>query len=354
MRTRPLFVQVIISVVVTCSSALLCYAASDLIGYRVTALVLLMTVSLLAMVFSTVPVLLAAALSAVVWNFFFIPPVFTFHIGSAEDLLMFALYFVVALVNAVLTMRIRRAEQLARDKEEKARSVALYNTLLNSLSHELRTPIAAIVGSVDTMQDESTKLDAAQRAELLKTIDEASMRLDRQVENLLNMGRLESGTLRPKPDWCDVNELIGDVVHELRPDAVHRFQFRPDPSLPLFKLDGGLLEQVLHNLVHNALAYTPSGSTITVQAAHAHDRCIITVSDNGPGFPEGERAKAFDKFYRLPNSARGGSGLGLSIVKGFVEAMGGTVMLEANTPRGARFTIGLPAETSFLSNLKHE
>lgn len=354
MRTRPLSVQFLISALVTCCSALLCYAASDLTGYRVTALVLLMTVSLQAMVFSTAPVLLAAALSAVVWNFFFIPPVFTFHIGSAEDLLMFALYFVVALVNAVLTMRIRRAEQLARDKDEKARSIALYNTLLNSLSHELRTPIAAIVGSVDTMQSQGPKLDAAQRTELLNTIDEASMRLDRQVENLLNMGRLESGTLQPEPDWCDVNELIGNVVNELRPGAGHSVVFRPDGALPLFRSDGGLLEQVLHNLVHNALTYTPTGSTITVAATHVHDRCVITVSDDGPGFPEGERERAFDKFYRLPNSARGGSGLGLSIVKGFVEAMGGSVTLEANAPRGARFTIALPAETSFLSNLKHD
>lgn len=354
MRTRPLPVQIVISVLVTCAAALLCYAASDLIGYRVTALVLLMTVSLLAMVFSAVPVLLAAGLSAVIWNFFFIPPVFTFHIGSAEDLLMFALYFVVALVNAVLTMRIRHAEQRARDKEEKERSITLYNTLLNSLSHELRTPIAAIVGSVDTMKEQHDRLSGEQRAELLSTIDEAGMRLDRQVENLLNMGRLESGTLRPKPDWCDVNELIGDLVRDMRPDGDRAVQFHPDPALPLFKLDGGLLEQVLHNLLHNALLYTAPGTPIAVAAAVTANGCSIVIADQGPGFTESERTKAFDKFYRLPNTARGGSGLGLSIVKGFVEAMGGTVALDANVPHGSRFTMHLPAETSFLSNLKND
>lgn len=353
-RSLPLWSQFVIGCGLVCVAALTCFIAQDMIGHRVVALVLLMTVSVLAMLLSTWPVLIAAALSALIWNFFFIPPVFTFHIGSAEDVLMFLLYFVIALVNAVLTLRIRHNERQVRDKEEQVRSLALYNTLLNSLSHELRTPIAAIVGSVDTMQEHDTKLDASQRAELLSTIDEASMRLDRQVENLLNMGRLESGMLRPKADWCDVNETIGGVLNELKADKDHVLHFVPDASLPLFKLDGGLLEQVLQNLLHNALAYTPAGSIILVEATHANGHCTIKVSDNGPGFPESERQRVFDKFYRLPRTVRSGSGLGLSIVKGFVEAMGGTVVLGANTPQGARFTIDLPAETSFLSNLKHD
>jgi two-component system sensor histidine kinase KdpD len=346
--------QYVICCAVVFVVALFCGLAEGLIGHDASALILLMAVSLLAMVFSTGPVLLSATLSALVWNFFFIPPVHTFHINSTHDVLMFLLYFVIALVNAVLTLRIRYGERQLRVKEEQQRSIALYGTLFNSLSHELRTPIAAIVGSVDTLQQHDVKLTVEQRSDLLGTIDEAGARLDRQVENLLNMGRLESGMLRPRADWCDVNEVIVGVLREVKWEDDHTLLFVPDGGLPLFKLDGGLLQQLLHNLIHNAVAYTPAGATIIVAVTHTAGGCRITVADNGPGFPEFERSRAFDKFYRLPRTARGGSGLGLSIVKGFVEAMGGTVTLEANAPRGAHFTIDLPAETSFLSNLKHE
>lgn len=351
-RTLSLPAQLSICVATVGVAALACAFLPGVVGYRTVALLLLLAVSILAMLFDTAPVLTASVLSALVWNFFFIPPVFTFHIGSTEDVLMFLLYFVVALVNAVLNLRIRKADRRERDREQQERSLALYTTLFNSLSHELRTPIAAIVGSVDTLQ-QNAQLDNTQRAELLGTIEDAGTRLERQVKNLLNMQRLESAMLLPKPDWCDVNETIGDVLHRSNVSG-HAVLFAPDPALPLFKLDGGLLEQVLHNLLHNALVYTPNGCTITIIATHADGRCRITVSDDGPGIPEGEWGRVFDKFHRLPNTARGGSGLGLSIVKGFVEAMGGTVRLEANTPRGARFAIDLPAETSFLNNLKHD
>ncbi|NTW32317.1 MAG: DUF4118 domain-containing protein, partial [Bacteroidetes bacterium] len=112
-----------------------CFFTADFIGYKVVALLLLVVVSLLAMVFDILPVLLAALLSALIWNFFFIPPLFTFHIADTEDALMFLMYFVIALVNAVLTFKIREAEKKARDKEEKENTIKLYNTLLNSLSH---------------------------------------------------------------------------------------------------------------------------------------------------------------------------------------------------------------------------
>ena len=130
-----------------------CFLFVDLVGYRVVALVLLVTVSLLAMLFEISPVLIAAVLSALIWNFFFIPPIFTFHVDHAEDLLMFLMYFLVAMVNAVLTFKIREAETIARDKEEKENALRHYNVLLNSLSHELRTPIATIIGAVDTLKE---------------------------------------------------------------------------------------------------------------------------------------------------------------------------------------------------------
>src|SRR6185312_5307757 len=123
----------------------ICYAFSHLIGYKVVAYILLITVSLLAMLFDILPVMFAALLSALIWDFFFIPPYFTLQVNSAEDMFLLLMYFVIAMVNAALTYKIRTIEKNAILKEEKENTVKLYNTLLNSLSHELRTPIATII-----------------------------------------------------------------------------------------------------------------------------------------------------------------------------------------------------------------
>jgi two-component system, OmpR family, sensor histidine kinase KdpD len=347
--------QYIISLLLIALISFACFSATGLIGYRVVALLLLVAVSLLAMLFDILPVLLAALLSAFIWNFFFIPPVYTFHIADTEDALMFLMYFLVALVNIVLTSRIREAEKKARDKEEKEKTINLYNTLLNSLSHELRTPISTIIGAVDTLKENKEILSAGNQAELLSEIDIASTRLNRQVNNLLNMSRLEAGTLQLKLDWCDTGELIYSVIQKLREaNNQHSIEFEADETLPLFKLDSGLLEQILQNILHNAILYTPDGSKIMIKALLNNNHCVISIADNGKGFPENEIQFVFDKFYRLPHSKTGGTGLGLSIAKGFTEAQNGTLTLENLKTGGAKFTITIPAETSYLKNLKNE
>lgn len=191
-----------------------CYVFTQYIGYKIVALILLMTVSVVAMLFDILPVLVAAILSALIWNFFFIPPTFTFHINDTEDVLMFFLYFFIALINAVLTFNIRVAENKARDKEEKENTIKLYNTSLNSLSHELKTPIATIIGNVDILKDNNIKLTATHQKDLLNEIDIASVRLNKQVENLLNMSRLETGMLQLNLDWCDMEELVNATIHK--------------------------------------------------------------------------------------------------------------------------------------------
>lgn len=332
-----------------------CFFFAELIGYKVVALILLVTVSVLAMLFDIWPVLIAAILSAVTWNFFFIPPLYTFHIDNAEDVLMFLLYFVIALVNAVLTFNIREAESKVRDKEEKENSIKLYNTLLNSLSHEIRTPLSAIIGSVDMLKEDSNNLSAKNKEDLLNQIDIASMRLNKQVENLLNMSRLETGMLQLNKDWCDVNELVFSVIRKFEATAHnHKILFEPDDNLPLFKLDRGLMEQVLNNLIQNGIQYTPEYSTIGIHVSHQSDSCIIAIIDNGKGFPENELAFVFEKFYRLPHAKTGGTGLGLSIAKGFTEAHNGRLLLENVPEGGAKFTLVIPAETTFINHLKNE
>ncbi len=346
--------QYLISVAFVTVIAASCYFNASLISYKIVALVLLMTVSLLAMILDILPVLLAAVLSALVWNFFFIPPLFTFHIDNAEDLLMFLLYFFIAMVNTVLSFKIRKEERKARDKEEKEKAIKLYNTLLNSLSHELRTPIATIIGAVDTLKENKEQLTAANQQELLNQIDIAGTRLNREVENLLNMSRLETGMLQPNLDWCDTNELVNSVIQQLSPSCSQTIRFKQDEQLPLFKYDRGLMEQVLLNLLHNAINYTPPDATIRVEVAEQSGYCIIRISDNGKGIPESEIQYIFDKFYRLPHTKTGGSGLGLSIVKGFTEAHGGNVTVENNLKGGLTFTVAIPSETSYPYNLKNE
>ena len=332
-----------------------CYAFSSIMGYRVTGFILLLAVSLLATLFDILPVLFAAALGALVWDFFFIPPYFTFHIASTEDIILLLMYFVVALINAVLTYKIRQVEKIARDKEEREHTVKLYNTLLNSLSHELRTPIATIIGATDNLQANNAGLTAQNRHDLVTEIANAAFRLNQQVENLLNMSRLESGFIQPKLDWCDINELVYDVVNRIEEnDISQKIHISINPDLPLFKTDKGMLEQVLYNLLNNATQYSPDNSDISVYASCHADMLELVVEDKGKGFPADEIDHVFEKFYRLKHTRTGGTGLGLSIVKGFTEALNGSVSLENISTGGARFTVAIKAETNYLKNLKNE
>lgn len=350
-RKKPLRIQYAGSITFTLLVSGLCYLLSDVMGYRVVALLLLVTVSLTAMLFGIMPVLVAAILSALVWNFFFIPPRFTFSIRSAEDVLMFLMYFVVALVNAVLTAKIRQAEKEARRKEERENTLKLYNTLFSSLSHELKTPISTIIGATDNLQSMSDKLTELNKHELLSEISKAALQLNRQVSNLLSMSRLESGFIQPRNDWFDAGELVYDVVGQLKDEAKGKpVHVSLKENLPLFRLDYGLVSQVLYNVLHNALIYIPRYAVVSVRVTCRENRLVLIIEDTGYGFPEEEIDKVFEKFYRLKNSAPGGTGLGLSIVKGFVEAMKGSMRLENMKEGGAVFTIEIPSELSYVNH----
>ena len=343
------FSQYVISIFLILITAVVCFFSPGLIDYRVVALILMLVLSLLAMLFDIFPVLMAAILSAIIWDYLFIPPTFTFHIGTPEDALLFLMYFVIALINIVMTSRIRIFEKKARDKGEREKTIKLYNTLLNSLSHELRTPISTIIGAVDTIKENENRLSEENKIELFNEIEIAGFRLNRQVENLLNMSRLEAGALKPKLDWCDVNELIHFVIKNNKDNANHHtINFEPDEKLPLFKIDRGLVEQTLSNILHNALQYTPQKSIINIDAVQKGEACKFTISDNGKGMPETELDSVFDKFFRLPPTETGGTGLGLSIAKGFTEAQNGTIKLENLKSGGAKFTIEIPADVSSL------
>ncbi len=343
----------------------LCLITRDVLDYKVVGYLLLVVVSLLAIFLEILPVLLAAVLSALVLDFLFIKPYYTFHISKPEDALMLLMFFVIVLINAVLTYKIRRVEQIAQAKEVRWNTMKLYNTLLDSLSHELRTPISTIMGAVGTLQD-NRDLSDENRVKLLSEMEKASLRLNHQVENLLNMSRLESGFVEPKLDWIDVGECVYNVIDSLGEELMHhKIVVKKEDYLPLFKFDYGLIEQIVYNLVYNAAQYTPKGASIEITIEYKPEvdfefheanpfTCIITIADDGSGFPEDELDKVFDKFYRLKHSKTGGTGLGLSIVKGFVESQNGKVTLQNKEDGGAVFKLSFPAPVMQTKNIGDE
>lgn len=347
--------QHVYSVAIIVLVSAVCFVFFQNTGYHSVALILLATVSVIAMFFEITPVILAAILSALIWDYFFIPPRFTFQIGDGEDILMFLMYFIIALLNTVLTIKKRQFEKKAMEKEGEENLVKLYNTLLNSLSRELRTPIAAIKVAADNLQNDEKLLDQQQKTELISKISTASQQLYRHAENLLSSSRLESGTLKLNDDFCDINRLFREVVSEFRDTkSQHVIEMELPESLPFFKMDFGLMKQVLFNLVQNAITYSPPGTQIKLIADCVNNKLLISVEDEGKGFPEDQIENAFDRFYLLNNPGTGGTGLGLSIVKGFVEAHQGKVLLENIKGGGARFTIAIPAITSYINTLEDE
>jgi len=347
------FSQFLICIVVTIFVSIICYSLSNLIGYHSVALLLMATVSILAIFFTLYPVLLAATMSALIWDYFFIPPHFTFHVGSSEDILLLMMYFVIALINGVLTSKIRGMEKLELQKEERHNAIKLYKTLFDSLSHELRTPIATIVGASDNLLQKDSNVSEIDKSKLIDEISIAAFRLNRLIDNLLNMQRLESGMLKVKLDWCEINELINSPVNRLNDElSTHNLQIQIQDDFPIIKLDFGLIEQILFNLLHNEILYTPNDSTIYISANLSNNNLIICISDNGKGFSDDELKLLFTKFYRSAAKTTGGTGLGLSIVKGFVEAHGGNVKVENNIPHGAKFTLEIPVEVLQMEDYK--
>ena len=460
-------------------------AVQGWIGYTAISLFYLMAVVLLGLFVGQGPIFVAATLSALAWNFLFIPPIFTFRIDKFEDGLMFGIFFVIALVTGRLTGRLRAQERDQRQREQRAtalyqltRAVAvarsadevlrnaaaqvqelfgarlaiftvdpappgrlvlhpsatyvanekeqgvaawvfrnrkvagrftdtlpaaegfylpllagencvgamgvkppaevalpvsqrgllesfatqialaldrerlrtteeaarlsresekLHRTLLDGVSHELKTPLTVIAAAVENLPD----------GPLVAEIRMAAQRLQRLVNNLLDMTRLESGMLRLRRDWCDPTDLI-NAAREATADAWRGRDVRTElpAGLPLVRADAGLIQQALANLIHNACVHTPPTATIMLSAGAdetAHE-IWMAVADSGPGLRADQQGQLFDKFFRGDPGRAGGLGLGLSIARGFAEAHGGRVEAGNQPAGGSRFAIFLPLE----------
>lgn len=458
-------------------------------GYLAVGLLYLLAVIVLSLRVGRWPVLVAGVLSALTWNFLFIPPLFTFTITKFEDGMMFATYFVVALVSGQLTARVRaqaRHERLREERatalfhltqalgvartlddaafaalrqadglfnaqtslllgdaedaltphfagsftlSEKERGVAawvwrnrkpagrftdtlpsaegfhlpllrddtahgvlvmrlpedtlltlaqrelaesfaaqlaliverehlraagerekllaesdkLHRALLDGVSHELRTPLAVLSSAAENF----STADSATREHLAGEIRTATRRLNRLVGNLLDQTRLETGTLRPRLDWCDARDLLNAALDGVRESLDgHPLEMAVPDDMPLFRADAALMEQVIANLLLNAALHTPAGTPVFlacgIESARSQPRVFFTVADRGPGLPPAMRERLFQKFQRGDAARAGGLGLGLSIIRGFVVAQGGDVVAGENPGGGAVFSVYLP------------
>ena len=457
-------------------------------GYWAIALLYLLAVVLLAMVLNRWAVLLAATLSALLWNFLFIPPILTFRITHVHDAMMFAMYFVIALVIGHFTNQLRTRESAERRREQRtaalnrllesvtasasladglARAVRevdalfgartaivldgaahpastfppdekelavaawaleraqtagrftdtlpdaaaiyfplqtanhklgvmgvrmegratltlderdlletftsqiavmiqsyrlieeahqarvteeserLHRTLLDSISHELKTPLAVIGAATDGLATQLEDAAVPLGKTFLDEIKAANRRLRRIVDNLLDMTRIETGQLPLNKEWCDVHDLLESAADQLSNEVSReRIILHAPDGLPLVRLDFGLMEQALCSLLVNAAEHSPAAAPIELTAQLDNGVLVLQVSDHGAGLAPGEEKKVFEKFYRGADARPGGTGLGLSIVQGIARAHHGEAIAANNPTGGATFMIRVPAETT--------
>jgi two-component system, OmpR family, sensor histidine kinase KdpD len=259
------------------------------------------------------------------------------------------------LVGAMLdqgAVALERAELATANIENEAlrRSDRLRAALLNSISHDLRTPLATVLGAASTLIDYGKTLKPAVRSDLLVSIYEEAERLNRYVGDLLDMTRLEGGALNPRADLTDVRDVLANAINRVERRLGERPLKRDFPaSLGDVRLDPGLLEQAVVNILENAIAYSPDGLPIEIAVYEDRGNVVISIEDEGPGIPKAEVERIFEKFRRLDEPSdrakadRKGAGLGLSIARGFIEAMGGRIAAASpiHDARGTRMLISL-------------
>ncbi|HRA47768.1 MAG TPA: DUF4118 domain-containing protein [Thermomicrobiales bacterium] len=251
---------------------------------------------------------------------------------------------------AALALERGRAIETAARVTALAESDELKSALLAAVSHDLRTPLAVIKTATSSLMDERVPWSADERSEFLGAIDEETDRLTSMVSNLLDLSRIEGGVLRPDREWYDIDELIEDVAERLRARGQatnHRFRTEIAADLPLVWLDYVEIAQVLVNLGENAIKYAGANQETVISARQEGTDIIFSVADSGPGIAEQQRTHVFDTFYRVPGTSRiPGSGIGLAIVKGIVEAHGGHIGIESNPTGGAIVWFSIPMSRS--------
>jgi two-component system sensor histidine kinase KdpD len=302
------------------------------------ALVYLLAVVLVALRWPRGPVVAASILNVAAFNYFFVPPRGTFHVDDPQYLLTFAMMLGVGLVVSGLTERVRARAKAQAALAIEAETERVRSALLASISHDLRTPLAVITGSASTLAERGERLSAEERAALAQSIYQQARDMSELVTKVLQMTRLESGAIKLERDWDSLAEIAGAVLRRLRDRlSTHLVMLDLPDNLPLVRVDASLIEQVLGNLLENAARHTPPRTLIRLKAQNQGTQLVISVEDFGPGLPEGDLERIFDKFHR-------GAGLGLAICRAIVQLHGGRIWAERLPGVGTAFRFTLPLE----------
>jgi two-component system sensor histidine kinase KdpD len=304
------------------------------------------------------PAAFYSASSVLCFDFFFVPPRFTFSVSDVQYIWTFAVMFATAMTISHLTIRLREEAEVARQGEERsawlmekakkaeleAESERLRSSLLSSVSHDFRTPLTTIVGSAGALLEKDELAKSPKTRELLENIQAEGERLSHLVQNLLETTRLESGAVHLEKEKYPLEEVVGSVLERLKKSIQDRKVKVDIPeNLPLVPIEATLIEQVLTNLLENAVRHTPRQSALEISAGAEGDAVVVTVADHGPGLKTDELERVFDKFYHDPSSP--GAGLGLAICRAVVNAHGGRIWAENRKGGGAVFRFTLPLES---------
>jgi K+-sensing histidine kinase KdpD len=321
----------------------------------------LLTVHSLALVFLTAVVavavrsrlsvaLYAAATCLLSYDLFFTEPRFTLRIGRGADVVAVAAFVVAAIVCSHLGTRLRDQMVALRTANEQTRAAQveseterLRTALLSSVSHDLRSPLASVIGAATSLSAYGDAMPDADRRELLSSIRSEGERLDRYIQNLLDMTRLGSGAVKLHRDWVAVEEVLSSAVGRVcKVFPALQVETRVAADLPLLFVHPALIEQALFNVLENAAKFSPAGAPVLVTARRTDHELLVEISDRGPGIPEQARRRIFERFESAEagDSGRRGSGLGLTIVRGMVGAHGGRVEALPG-PEGSGTTIGV-------------
>jgi K+-sensing histidine kinase KdpD len=288
------------------------------------------------------PAVTAAAASVLAYDFFRVPPYHTLKVEDERHLLTFAMMFGMGLFISHLSTRIRREALQARAAAVRADIEETRSSLLSSVSHDLRTPLATITGAASTLRDQNTNLDAEQRSELIDAICVEAERLERLVRNLLDMTRLQAGVGEVKREWVPLDEIVGSALSRVEAQLSGRKVSAEIPAdLPLVSVDPLLIEQLFVNLLENVARHTPPATAVEIRARACDGGLEADVADHGTGIPLGLEQRIFDKFFRA-TAAANGAGLGLAVCRAIAVAHGGTLEVVGGSG-GALFRLRLPA-----------
>jgi K+-sensing histidine kinase KdpD len=292
------------------------------------------------------PSLFAAFLSVAAGSYLFYSPIYSFHVTDPQDFADLAVFIVVAALTSRLANGVRRQAREIADARLKAQGEALREALLNSVSHDLQTPLAAILGSASVLETMGESGEPRARRELAATIREEAERLASHIGNVLDLTRIRAGQIAPRLELVELSDIINGAMRRKQKALAGRtLQVDVPPGLPMLRLDLFLMEHAVANLLDNAAKFSPAGAKVSVVARAEGDAVVLEIADQGRGIRADELDRVFEAFYRgspQQSGAAAGSGLGLAICRAFVEANGGSVRISSAGPgRGTQVRIRL-------------